>query len=118
MLGAGDYDRKVSFHAPEGAEDGMGTVGNGFAEAVHCPAWANVRFGSSADRRSSAEARVADGVVPSQSATFRVRSTAKLREVTQGFAVAYAGSLWGIASIAEIGGPADELEFTATRVGA
>lgn len=117
MLGAGQYDRKVSFHAPGGTRDAMGTVGGGFDAAPHCLAWANVRFGSSADRRASAEARIADGTVASQTATFRVRSTAKLRAVTQEFAIRYRDADWGIGSIAEVGGPAHEIEFTATRVG-
>lgn len=120
MQGAGEYDRKVEFLKRGAVEDGMGTEIEGFASFAPTPlrAWAKVRFGSSADRRASAEARVADGVVSSQAATFRVRSTVRVRTVTEGDAISYRDARWGIQSIAEAGEQGHEIEFTATRLGA
>jgi head-tail adaptor len=119
MKGAGEYDRKVEFLKRGVVKDGMGTEVEGFAAFAPAPllAWATVRFGSSADRRASAEARIADGIVSSQAATFRVRSTARLRTVTEGDAIAYRGARWGIQSIAEAAEQGHEIEFTATRLG-
>lgn len=119
MQGAGDYDRKVEFMKRGVVVDGMGTEVEGFASFTPTPlgAWAKIRFGSSADRRASAEARVADGVVSSQAATFRVRSTARVRTVTEGDAIEYRGARWGIQSIAEAAEQGHEIEFTATRLG-
>lgn len=120
MQGAGNYDRKVEFLKRSVVVDGMGTEVEGFASFAPTPlfAWAKVRFGSSADRRASAEARVADGVVSSQAGTFRVRSTARLRTVNEGDAIVYRGAQWGVQSIAEAAEQGHEIEFTATRLGA
>lgn len=120
MRPAAEYDRKVEFLRRAVVRDGMGTEVEDFASfaPTRLFAWAKLRFGSSADRRASAEARIADGIVSSQAATFRVRSTARVRSVTEGDAIAYRGAIWGIQSIAEAAEQGHEIEFTATRLGA
>lgn len=118
-LPAGKYNRLVEFLTAGGVEDTMGVVADSFSSySPALKAWAAVKFGSSADRRISAEARVADGIVSSQAATFRVKSTARLRSVDQSGAIRFSSADWGIVSIAEVADQGHEIEFTAVRLGA
>lgn len=120
MLPAGAYDRKIEFLQRSVTTDGMGTEIESFVAFVpnRLFAWANVRFGSSAERRLSTEKRIGEGVVSAQAATFRVRSGVRVRTVTEGDAIAWRDARWGIQSIAEAGTRGHEIEFTAVRLGA
>ena len=117
VIPAGNFNRRIGLHPSEGAEDGMGTVATGFDADPQFETKAKVTFGSSADRRASAEARVSEGIVPSQTATFRMRRTTQTKLVDQSWAISFRDAMWGISSIAEVGSQGRELEMTATRIG-
>ncbi|MFO6447861.1 head-tail adaptor protein [Erythrobacter sp. NE805] len=107
-IAAGKRDRIVTFYPRERGEGSLGTEIMVDGDPIR--AWANVRFGSGQDRREMAQAG------SSQTATFRVLSTATLRAATERWEIEFLGARWGIQSIAPIGEAAD-IEFTATRRG-
>ncbi|HMO74572.1 MAG TPA: head-tail adaptor protein [Sphingopyxis sp.] len=118
-LPAAKYDQRVEFLKRAPAEDAMGTEADDFAAFVPpLRPWANVRFGTSVERRATVERRIADGVVSGQAATFRLRSTHRLRTIAEDDVIYWRSSNWGIQSIADAGSRADEIEFTAVRAGA
>lgn len=105
---AGRRDRKITFLKPTATEDGLGVEVESFAD--HEAAWALVLFGSGQERRDAA----AQGAV--QSATFRVLSTARIREAAERWRIRDAADVeWGIELVTPIG--RREIEFTATRIG-
>lgn len=110
MLGAGQRDRKVTFYPRVFAEDAQGVETE--SDGTGVPAFASVRFGTSAERREAgAQAAV-------QSATFRVLSTAALRAADGTWQIEFDGSRWGVAGKpAQAGSQGRELEFTAVRKG-
>jgi len=106
---AGKRDRKIAFYPRTVTVGALGTEAE--ADGTPVDAWANVRFGTGAERRELAQAG------SQQTATFRVLSTAALRAVTERWEIAFMGARWGIQAISPIG-EAAEIEFTATRKGA
>lgn len=108
-IAAGKRDRKIAFYPRAVTEGPLG----GKVEADGAPvfAWANVRFGTGQERRELAQA----GSL--QTATFRVLSTAALRQATERWEIDFLGARWGIVGISPIG-EADDIEFTATKKGA
>jgi head-tail adaptor len=109
LIAAGKRDRKIAFYPRTLGQDALGVETESDGTAVL--AWANVRFGTGAERRDLAQAG------SMQTATFRVLSTASLRTVTERWQIQFLGARWGIVSIAQLG-EADEIEFTATKKGA
>lgn len=108
-IAAGKRDRKVAFYPRVFTEGSLGSEIE--ADGTPVNAWARVLFGTGNERRELAQAG------SSQSATFRVLSTAALRTVTERWEIDFMGARWGITSIAPIG-EADDIEFTAVKKGA
>jgi hypothetical protein len=108
-IGAGKRDRKITFYPRAFAEDALGVETE--TDGLPVFAWANVRFGTGAERRELAQAG------SMQTATFRVLSSASLRGATERWEIDFAGARWGIVLIVPIG-EAGDIEFTATRKGA
>ena len=110
MLGAGRYDRKIVFKKVTITKFGTGVEKEAFADwSPPLRAMAAVSFGSAQERRDAGSAEA------SQMATFRVRSMARYRDVTERDAIEYGGAQWGISGIVEVGQRASEIEFTAVR---
>ncbi len=110
MLGAGRYDRKIAFKRVTITKAGVGTEKEVFADwSPPLLAMATVSFGSAQERRDAGSAEA------QQMATFRVRSMARYRTVTERDAIFYGGAHWGITGIVEVGPRAEEIEFTAAR---
>lgn len=104
---AGQRDRRIAFLRPTVTEDELGPEVETFVSAVQ--ARAKVLYGTGRERRDAASV----GVV--QSATFRVLSTARVREVTERWRIRDDRDVdWGIGSISPIG--RTEIEFVATKV--
>ncbi len=106
---AGKRDRKIAFYPRAVATGETGT--ERMVDGVPIHAWANVRFGTGSERREASQA----GTM--QTATFRVLSTASLRQADERGEIEFMGARWGISSIAPIG-EAEDIEFTATKKGA
>ncbi|HEX8555774.1 MAG TPA: phage head closure protein [Sphingomonas sp.] len=102
----GQLDRRITIQSGQAVRGALGRETETIW-ADHCKAWARVLFGTGQERREAA----AEGA--SQSATFRVLSSAKTRTVTERFRILFDGRAWDITSIAPIG-VNDEIEFTAT----
>ena len=110
MLGAGRYDRKIVFQKVTITKFGTGAEKETFADwAPPLIAKATVSFGSAQERRDAGSAEA------SQVATFRIRTAARYRDVTERDAIFYGGAHWGISGIVEVGQRANEIEFTAAR---
>lgn len=106
MTAIGEFDTLVEFQRATIVRSPLGVEQPGeWAETEK--AWSKVLYGTGAERRQAA----AEGA--SQTATFRVASTAKLRGVIEQDRILMKGAGWGITSIAPIG-VNDEIEFTAT----
>jgi hypothetical protein len=106
---AGKRDRKIAFYPRAVVEGATGTEREVDGAPIY--ARANVRFGTGAERREASQAG------SMQTATFRVLSTASLRQATERWEIEFLGARWGISGIAPIG-EAEDIEFTATRKGA
>jgi head-tail adaptor len=105
---AGRKNRLVTFYPKIVTEDPLGVESEVDGQPIR--AWANVLFGSGQERRDAGQ----QGAV--QAATFRVLSTAALREARESWEIEFNGARWGVTSIVPIG-EADDIEFTATRRG-
>lgn len=103
----GNYDRLVRFERAATVRTAIGTIEQGEWTLIQ-EAWAKLLFGTGAERREAAATEA------SQSATFRVTSTAALRGVTERDRIVMAGRAWQIVSISPVGGEARDIEFVAT----
>lgn len=111
--GRGDYWLLIRFERAVVAEDESG-VESEEAWSLIEKAWALPRWGTSAERRE------AGGQNASRTATFRVLSTAKLREVTPNDRIVEANSetIWNVTEGVPVRGEANKIEFSAaTRRG-
>lgn len=107
MTPAGRRDRRIILQRATVATDDFGVEGpTSWAELQK--AWAMVRYGTSAERRTAS----VEGA--SQTATFRVLSTSVLRTVTVRDRILMDGAGWNITGIVPVGMQGAELEFTAT----
>lgn len=106
---AGKRDRKVTFYPRAVVSDGLGVERE--TDGAPIVAWAYVRFGTGTERREAAQAG------SQQTATFRVLSSARLRQADERWEIEYLGARWGIASIVPVG-VGEDIEFTATKKGA
>jgi head-tail adaptor len=106
MTPAGQRNQRVTFQRNAGAEDELGGEGPE-AWTDLFSAFAQVRFGTSAERRAAA------GEQAVQSATVRVLANPAALGVTVQDRVQARGLTWDITGIALVGGPAaKEIEFT------
>lgn len=105
-IAAGQRDDLVSFIPITVTEDSLGIETEVDGTAIR--AWAAVSYGTGNERREAAQAG------SSQTATFRVLSTAALRVATTRWEIEFGGARWGIQSIVPIG-MNEDIEFTATR---
>lgn len=106
-ISAGKRDRRIVIERATSTQDDYGEEGPTWT--AWCSPFANVRFGTSAERRQAAAEQ------GSQAATFRVLATEKTRAVTKLDRIGFEGSPWDIEGIVPIG--RTEIEFTATRAG-
>ena len=108
MLDAGQRNQRVIFQRFTAGEDALG--GGGLEVwGVLFSCLANVRWGSSAERRTVA------GDQAVATATFRVLANLQARSVRVTDRIEHDGLSWDVTGIAPIGGPAPrEIEFTAT----
>lgn len=111
MTPAGKRDRLVWFCSATVSEDSLGV--EGAPEWVREEqAWAAVSFGTSAERREAGQQSA------SQSATFRVLTSSRLREADGTWSIEFNGGRWGLTGFPVAVGPqGEELEFTAIRKG-
>lgn len=105
MTAAGRRNRRIVIQRATKTSDDHGEDVPSWA--TWCSPFANVRFGTSAERRSAASEQ------GSQAATFRVLATAKTRDVTVQDRITFDGGVWDIEGIAPI--DRTEVEFTAVR---
>lgn len=106
MLKAGLRNKRVTFQRNGAVEDALGGEGPDVWRDLFS-AFALVRYGTSAERRSAA------GEQAVQSATVRVLASAAARGVTVRDRVVADGLAWDVTGIAPIGAPApQEIEFT------
>lgn len=105
-LPAGKYDRKARFVRVTEVQDALGTMVA--SEATLVSAWAMMRYGTAAERRTGA------GEEATGAATLRVRSTAALRGVTTRDRVEVDGQIWAIQGIARVAVQGSDIEFTLT----
>lgn len=111
MMRASKRDRKVTFYPVTLAADASGTEQP--TRGTGIPAYANIAYGGSAERREAGQAG------SMQSATFRVLATTALRAADELWEIEDdRGATWGVTGIAPVGHVQRELEFTATRNGA
>lgn len=95
---AGPRDKKITIERyTAGAEDAMG--GRSKVWGKHLDAWASVNYGTGAERRE----RGAEG--SAISATFRILSSVKAREITTKDRLRISGETanWDITSVAPVG---------------
>lgn len=107
MTAAGRRDRRIVFERATTTQDDSGEQAPAWTN--WCSPFAQVRFGTSAERRQAAAEQ------GSQAATFRVLATSKTRAVTKLDRISFEGSPWDIEGIVPI--DRTEIEFTAVRAG-
>lgn len=107
-MDAGERTSRVIFLRPVKAENAMGEDEETGAPAVYARAWARVKYGNAAERRSAAQESAV------QTATFAVPYSAKLAALTTADQVQFAGGIWDIRSAVPVG-DRDGIEVTATR---
>jgi head-tail adaptor len=106
MLAAGQRNQRVTFQRNAGSDDALGGEGPEEWNPLFS-AWAQVRFGTSAERRAAA------GEQAVQAGTIRVLASTAALGVTVRDRVIARGLTWDVTGIAPIGGPAaQEIEFT------
>lgn len=102
---AGKRDRLIVIERATFTTDAMG----GRIETWHqyARAWAQVIFGTGAERREAAQQ------IASVSATFRIVSSPTLATVTPQHRIQFMGAVWDISSVVPLGRA--NIEITATR---
>lgn len=105
IMNAGKRDRRITFQRSAKARSGLGVVQDG-AWSTLGNRLAQVRFGSSAERREAAVERATQG------ATFRVLADGLTRTITVQDRIEYQGLSYDIEGIAPIGRGPTEIEFT------
>jgi head-tail adaptor len=108
ITASGDRDRRIQFQEATPSKNALGVSVQSDWVLLQ-KAWALPRFGTSQERREAGAQNA------SQTATFRVLSTKKLRTVTaddQFRIVDNDGQAWNIVGMAAVAGPRAEIEFT------
>ena len=109
IMSAGKRDRRIDFQRAARGRDSVGVLIEG-AWASIGQRWAQVRYGSGAERREAAAERA------TQPATFRTLADGLTRTITQQDRIIYDGLTYDIVGIAPIGMGPTEIEFTAVAL--
>lgn len=102
---AGQRDRKISVERYIVTEDAFGGTVETWAE--HLQAWAQIIYGTGAERREAGR----EG--STQPATFRLLANSETLAITTADRIAFDGDNWDIVSLSPLG--RDGLEITAIR---